>query len=278
MTLPPGVSGARRVGGGDINEAFRVVLADGREAFVKTRPRAAPGEYEAEAAGLRWLAQAGGVRTPEVLEISEEYLVLEWVQGGRLDSAGIEELGRGLALTHAAGAPAFGAPPGAGAAAGFGSLRLSNEPAADWPSFYSESRIAPLAAIAHDRGVLSEGAVEALSSICERMGSLTGPQEPPARLHGDLWSGNVYAGADGRPWLIDPSAYGGHREIDLAMLRLFGSPSERVFAAYAELSPPAEGWEERVELYQLLPLLVHALLFGGSYCAAAERVARRYAG
>ena len=88
----------------------------------------------------------------------------------------------------------------------------------------------------------------------------------------------MYAGADGRPWLIDPSAYGGHREIDLAMLRLFGSPSERVFAAYAELSPPAEGWEERVELYQLLPLFVHALLFGGSYCAAAERVARRYAG
>jgi fructosamine-3-kinase len=86
------------------------------------------------------------------------------------------------------------------------------------------------------------------------------------------------AGADGRPWLIDPSAYGGHREVDLAMLRLFGAPSERVFAAYDELAPPAPGWEERVELYQLLPLLVHALLFGGSYRSAAERVALRYAG
>ena len=278
VTLPPGVRDARRVGGGDINEAFRVVLADGGEAFVKTRASAAPGEYQAEAAGLAWLAQAGGVRTPAVLEIAREYLVLEWVEGGRLDAAGVEELGRGLAQTHAAGAPAFGAPPGAGAAAGFGSLRLSNERAADWPSFYAERRIEPLTAIARERGALSEKGIAALVRVCGRMTELTGPTEPPARLHGDLWSGNVFAGADGRPWLIDPSAYGGHREVDLAMLRLFGAPSERVFGAYAEVSPLSEGWEERVELYQLLPLLVHALLFGGSYCAAAEGVARRYSG
>jgi len=114
--------------------------------------------------------------------------------------------------------------------------------------------------------------------VCERIGDLTGPPEPPARLHGDLWSGNVMADADGRPWLIDPSSYGGHREVDLAMLRLFGAPSERVFDAYEEQAPLAEGWRERVDLYQLLPLLVHALLFGGSYRAAAERTAMRYAG
>jgi len=105
---------------------------------------------------------------------------------------------------------------------------------------------------------------------------LVGPAEPPARLHGDLWSGNVMADAEGRPWLIDPSAYGGHREVDLAMLRLFGAPSERVFAAYEEVAPLGDGWQERVELYQLLPLLVHALLFGGSYRSAAERVALCY--
>ncbi len=114
--------------------------------------------------------------------------------------------------------------------------------------------------------------------MCERVGELCGPPEPPARLHGDLWSGNVMADRHGRPLLIDPSAYGGHREVDLALLRLFGAPSERVFAAYEELTPLAYGWEERVELYQLLPLLVHALLFGGSYAGAVERVARRYAG
>lgn len=277
MTLPPGASDARRVGGGDINEAFHVVLADGSEAFVKTRPDAAPGEYAAEAAGLRWLAQPGALRTPRVLAVDDRYLALEWVSAGRLDAAGAEELGRGLAETHAAGADAFGAT-GPGALARFGSLGLPNDPAADWPTFYAERRLRPLARIARERQALPQSAIDAIERVCERLPELAGPPERPARLHGDLWSGNVMADADGRPWLIDPSAYGGHREVDLAMLRLFGAPSERVFAAYDELAPPAPGWEERVELYQLLPLLVHALLFGGSYRSAAERVALRYAG
>jgi len=109
------------------------------------------------------------------------------------------------------------------------------------------------------------------------MAELVGPPEPPARLHGDLWAGNVIGDEEGRPCLIDPSAFGGHREVDLAMLLLFGAPSERVLAAYEEAAPLADGWRERVELYQLLPLLVHAVLFGGSYGRSAERVALRYA-
>ncbi len=294
MTLPAGARDVRRVGGGDINEAFHVVLADGGEAFVKTRADAAPGEYAAEAAGLEWLAQPGALRTPRVLEVDERYLALEWIApspSGRLDAAGAEELGRGLAATHRAGARCFGAvgapaagvaggsgTAGAPTAAGFGSLRLSNEPAGDWPEFYAERRLRPLARLARERGALSRAGVDAVERVCERLGELCGPAEPPARLHGDLWSGNVMVGADGRAWLIDPSAYGGHREIDLAMLRLFGAPSQALFAAYEELAPLADGWRDRVELYQLLPLLVHALLFGGSYGGAAERVALRYAG
>ena len=112
--------------------------------------------------------------------------------------------------------------------------------------------------------------------VCERIDELCGQPEPPSRLHGDLWGGNVMGGADGRAWLIDPSCYGGHREVDLAMLRLFGAPSQRIFDAYEEAAPLAAGADERVELYQLAPLLVHAVLFGGSYGAAAERAARRY--
>ncbi|HYM56155.1 MAG TPA: fructosamine kinase family protein [Solirubrobacteraceae bacterium] len=278
MTLPPGASEVRPVGGGDINEAFHVVLADGREAFVKTRPDAAPGEYAAEAAGLRWLAEPGALRTPRVLDVDERYLELEWIPPGRLEQAGAEELGRGLATTHAAGAPGFGDPAGGAGSgsSGFGSLRLPNEPAADWPTFYAERRLRPLAAIARERRALSDAGIRAVERVCERLPELVGPAEPPARLHGDLWSGNVMADAEGRPWLIDPSAYGGHREVDLAMLRLFGAPSARLFAAYEEAAPLAGGWQERVELHQLLPLLVHALLFGGSYVAAAERVAVRY--
>jgi fructosamine-3-kinase len=277
--LPAGVSDVRRIGGGDINEAFRVVLADGSDAFVKTRAQSSPGEYAAEAAGLAWLAEPGALRTPRVLAVDEHYLALEWIEPGRLDDAGAEELGRGLAATHAAGAGGFGGIGGSGgdSPARFGSLGLGNEPTADWPSFYAERRLRPLAAIASERDALPASALAAVERVCERIGELCGPPEPPARLHGDLWSGNVMADRGGRPWLIDPSAYGGHREIDLAMLRLFGAPSERVYSAYQETAPLAEGWPERVELYQLLPLLVHALLFGGSYGAAAERVALRYA-
>jgi fructosamine-3-kinase len=305
VSLPPGATNARPVGGGDINEAWRVTLADGREAFVKTRADAAPGEYASEARGLGWLAEPGALRTPRVLGVRQDHLALEWIEPGRLHSAGAEELGRGLALTHIAGAPSFGAPdlvdipsgeshmvdhsgesgiagpdggaPGVGAG-GFGSLRLPNGPAPDWPAFYAERRLRPLARIARDRGALSDRGARTVESVCERLPALSGPAEPPARLHGDLWSGNVLADVDGRPWLIDPSAYGGHREVDLAMLRLFGAPPERLFAAYAEAAPLAVGWEERIELWQLLPLLVHAVLFGGSYRGAAERVARRYAG
>jgi fructosamine-3-kinase len=274
VTLPPGARGATRVGGGYINDAFRVVLADGSDAFVKTRADADPGEYVAEAAALAWLAQPGALRTPRVLGVDERYLALEWIEAGVLDEAGAEQLGRGLAATHAAGAPCFGSTePGR-----LGSVSLPNEPADTWPEFYAERRLRPLARQARERDALSAAALDAFERVCCRLDELCGPAEPPARLHGDLWSGNVMADTHGRPWLIDPSAYGGHREIDLAMLRLFGAPSERVFAAYAELTPLADGWRERVELYQLLPLLVHALLFGGSYARTVERAVRRYAG
>jgi len=285
VTLPAGARDARRVGGGDINEAYRVVLADGTDAFVKTRVDAAPGEYAAEAAGLQWLAEPGALRTPRVLDADERYLALEWIasspegepaRAGGLYTAGAEELGRGLALTHAAGAPCFGLE--SAAPARFSSLSLPNDPAPDWPTFYAERRLRPLVRLAGERGALSAGAIELVERVCGRLEEVCGPAESPARLHGDLWSGNVIADANARPWLIDPSAYGGHREVDLAMLRLFGAPSERVFAAYEDVAPLADGWRERVELYQLLPLLVHALLFGGSYGASVERVARRYVG
>ena len=229
-----------------------------------------------------------------MLEVAEDYLALEWIERGGLDRAGAEELGRGLAATHGAGRRCSACPPramrrrsghgcgGRGPATGayaarFGSLRLPNEPTVDWPSFYGERRLRPLARRAPESGALSSAGVQAVEAVCARMPELAGPPEPPARLHGDLWSGNVMADAEGHPWLIDPSAFGGHRELDLAMLRLFGGPSERIFSAYEEAHPLAEGWRERVELYQLSPLLVHAVLFGGSYRRAAEQVAFHYA-
>ncbi len=261
-----GVRSLRRAGGGDINEAYAAELEDGTRVFVKTRADAPPGEYAAEAAALAWLGEPGGLGVPEVVGVADELLALEWLdEGGAGDEA---ELGRGLATIHAAGAPAFG---GEGPLR-IGTIELPNDPVPDWPSFYAEHRLRPLI----PRAGLSPSGARAVEAVCDRLPGLAGPPEPPARLHGDLWSGNVLW-SGGRPYLIDPVAYGGHREVDLAMLRLFGAPGPRFLAAYEEVAPLAPGHEERVALWQLFPLLVHAVLFGGSYGASVERAARRYA-
>jgi fructosamine-3-kinase len=177
-------------------------------------------------------------------------------------------LGHGLARVHLAGAEAFG---GEGPLR-IGRLELPNGRLERWSDFYAQRRLLPLIGPAG----LGERGRRAVERLCGRLGDLAGPEEPPARLHGDLWAGNVLAGRDGRPWLIDPVAHGGHREVDLAMLELFGGPAIR--APYGEVAPLAAGWEDRVALWQLFPLLVHAALFGGSYAASAERIAVRYAG
>lgn len=276
------VRGGAQVGGGDLNDAFRVELDDGSAAFVKTSPGARPGGYDAEARGLGWLAEPEAIGVARVLAVVDpedpdhagpRLLALDWIEEGSLDAEGEEALGRGLARVHAAGAEDFGA----GAPLHLGPLSVPNEPTGSWPEFYAERRIRPLAREADARGALPDGCPRALDRVCERIEQLAGPPEPPARLHGDLWSGNVLAGADGRPHLIDPAAHGGHREVDLAMLRLFGGPSPRCFAAYEEVAPLAEGHAERVPLWQLFPLLVHAALFGGGYGASAARIAARLA-
>ncbi|HET8758100.1 MAG TPA: fructosamine kinase family protein [Solirubrobacteraceae bacterium] len=279
------VESLRRVGGGDINDAYVAELSGGGRAFVKTRADAPAGEYEAEAAALRWLGEPGGVGVPEVLGASGELLALEWLEEG---GAGDEdELGRGLAIVHQAGAESYGdavpsggarprgesAPGGAAAPLRIGRLALPNDPADGWPTFYAERRLRALIGPAR----LSGAGARAVEAVCDRIHDLAGPPEPPARLHGDLWSGNVLW-SGGRPYVIDPIAYGGHREVDLAMLQLFGSPGPRFFAAYEDVAPLADGWRDRVPLYQLFPLLVHAALFGGGYAASVERAARKYAG
>ena len=282
------VTGGSRASGGSINEAWALELAGGGRAFVKTRADAAPGEYATEAAGLRWLAQADAVALPGVLAVGDgdgpRFLALEWIDAGRLDArrrggararAGRAARRRRARLRRAAARRA-GAGRRARAAAHRRALAAQRPRAPTGRRSTPQRRLEPLVALCLERGTLSASGARAVERVCERIGDLAGPPEPPARLHGDLWGGNVLAGADGRARLIDPAAYGGHREVDLAMLRLFGAPSERVFAAYDEAAPLADGHRERVELWQLFPLLVHAALFGGSYGASVERAAVRY--
>jgi fructosamine-3-kinase len=261
-----GATDLRRVQGGDLNDAYRATFPDRTVAFVKTAADAEPGRYATEAAGLAWLAAAdGGPPVPRVLQVDERFLVLEWIEPGPAGPQAAEELGRGLAALHAAGAEAFGGgPPGP---LRLGAVQLPNDPHDTWAAFYAECRLRPLAA---------RLGLDVVSRVADRIDVLAGPPEPPARLHGDLWSGNVTHDRAGRPWLVDPSAHGGHREVDLAMLQLFGGPGEHCLAAYDEAFPFADGWRERVGLWQLLPLLVHAVLFGGGYADRAMAVARGY--
>ena len=271
-----GVERAEAVAGGDVNRALRAELDDGRTVFVKHRDGAPAGMYRAEADGLRWLAEAEAIRTPEVVAVADDaeprLLALEWIDRGARGAGHDEALGRGLAALHAAGAPCFGL-----AGDNFiADIPQPNEPLPTWAAFHAERRVLHLGRRAVDAGLLPPGAGEKLERLAARMHELCGPEEPPARLHGDLWSGNAIVDRAGSPVLVDPAVYGGHREVDLAMMRLFGGFSERVFAAYDEAFPLAPGHEERVALHQLTPLLVHVLLFGGGYVRQAMRAVERY--
>jgi fructosamine-3-kinase len=263
--------------GGDINDGYHVQLADGRKAFVKTHPRALPRMFECEAYGLCWLAEAGALRTPEVLAFSDEapaFLALEWIEPGAPAADHDEHLGRGLAALHRYGAPRFGLDHDNYIA----TLPQPNAKARaeSWPSFYAERRLEPQFARAVDAGLFGKAARAQFTMLLARLPALCGPGEPPSRLHGDLWSGNAITDERGAPVLIDPAVYAGHREIDLAMMQLFGGFGPRCFSAYDEVYPRAPGHEARVDVYQLYPLLVHVNLFGGSYVARVERILARH--
>jgi fructosamine-3-kinase len=272
------VSRASAAGGGDINQTFTATLRDGRSVFVKTHPAPPSGMYVCEARGLAWLGQAEALRVPRVLlacdadELGPACLVLEQIQTGKPAPQFDEALGQGLAALHRAGAERFGLDH----ANYIALLAQDNAPRASWARFYAECRIAPQVALAQRLGHFDRALARRFEALCDKLESLVGPEEAPSRLHGDLWSGNLLCDAQGMPCLIDPAVYGGHREIDLAMMRLFGGFAERSFAAYDAAFPLAPGHRERVALYQMYPLLVHVNLFGGQYVGQVERLLSRW--
>lgn len=246
------------------------------ETIVKRCPDAPAGFFEAEAAGLAWLAAAGGVRTVGVAAVSPGRIELERVDEGSADPVAATAFGSALARTHAAGARAFGSPPdGWDGPLFIGRRPLPAAAESTWGAFYARDRVLPYLEIAEDVGntTAAEGRLVRQTLSAVAAGAFD-DHEPPARIHGDLWNGNVLWSPDGVV-LIDPAAHGGHRETDLAMLALFGCPFlEEVLAAYDRAAPLRPGWRERVPLHQLHPLAVHAAGHGRGYGLALADAAQ----
>lgn len=250
----------------------RARLDDGREVFVKAADDDCGSVFLTEAAGLAWLADGDpAAPLPAVLAADEKTLILPWMAIRAPAPVAAERFGRELAGIHSRSPATYGAPwPGWIADQSLDNTE-STEP---WPTWYAECRLRPF---------LRRGAVylepderRQVERVIDNIDDFAGPPEPPSRIHGDLWPGNVLW-TDGRAIVVDPAAHGGHRETDLAMLGLFGGIPcrDRILAAYNEVSPLAEGWRDRIALHQLHNLLVHLALFGGSYRAAViESVSR----
>jgi len=249
--------------------------------FTKRYPGAPPDFFAVEAAGLAWLRAAGGraARVVAVREVGPDFIVVERVTTARPTATAADEFGQALAATHAAGADAFGQPPPGWTGDGYiGRQPLTLRPTRTWGAFYAEQRLLPYARRARDLGTLSRSGLILVERVCERL--LAGEFDdggPAARIHGDLWSGNVMFTTAGVV-LIDPAAHGGHALADLGMLSLFGAPHlARIMASYAEAAGLDAGWRDLIGLHQLQPLLVHAVSHGGAYGIQAEHTARPYA-
>lgn len=251
-----------------------VTLQDGTKAFRKALPGAPEGFFAFEAAGLRTLGELGA-RVPRVHEVTEEHLVIELVEAKTSQRIAAPEytFGQELAQLHLAGRAAADSHQMFGSLAGLsrgylGGAAIDLRPAPTLFESLVENRVVPLTKQAVTAGLLDHKALGMAESITAEH---LGVDEPPTVVHGDLWAGNRMVDASGASWLIDPSCHWGHREQDIAMMQLFGGFGAAVLDGYNAVFPLAQRWRERVPTFQLVPLLVHVLLFGGGYAAATLR-------
>lgn len=264
------------VGGGDINEAFKASDNQGEHFFIKSHPNPPPGFFQQEAYGLSLLAQANCVAVPKVISLVDraelKCLILEWITPGRATARTPVDFGERLAQLHQTHGSTFGLDHDNY----IGTLPQPNDHQVTWAQFYGEQRLRPQLRLADERRLLPSSLKANADALLMRLDELVGPAEPPTLIHGDLWGGNRLIDHNGGSWLIDPAAYYGHREVDLAMMRLFGGFDPRTFEVYDAVYPLSEGWHERIELYQLYPMLVHLNLFGSTYLNSVKRIIDRY--
>ncbi len=259
--------------GGCINRAYRVHTASGRTLFLKVNDRAPQDMFAREAEGLQALRVPGGPTVPEPYLWGETFLLMEDLRPARRRPDYWEAFGRALARVHQQVGPAFG----------FhhdnylGSTPQPNPWTQDGYTFFGEHRLLYQARMAWERGLLPREDLKRVERLVQRLPEWVPPQ-PPSLLHGDLWSGNALTDARGGPAMVDPAAYYGWAEADLAMTALFGGFPETFYRAYQEVRPLEPGWRERFSLYNLYHLLNHLNLFGTGYLPETQATLRRWVG
>ncbi len=264
-----------KLSGGSINEAVKVTTSCG-EFFLKYNiADKYPSMFDKEFKGIEILANTNAVTVPKVLVsgISEpySYLLMEYEQPARQTNDYWEVFAKQLAALHGNQSDLFGLDHDNY----IGSLFQSNKTSNDLVYFLVNERFEPLIRIAKDNRQLSTSDIHYFERIFNKLEYLI-PKEKPTLIHGDLWSGNIIVNKQGRPVLIDPAIYYGHREMDIAMTRLFGGFPEKFYSVYNDYYPLIKGWEQRIEINQLYPLLVHVILFGESYVSQVRNIIKKY--
>lgn len=264
-----------QVHGGDINEAW-CLFTSAEKYFLKVNDRNRyPAMFEKEAIGLDMLRQYCPLIIPKVIKAGErgelQYLVLEWLEKGAPQKNIWERFGEGLAMMHKMPQAYFGL----NEDNYIGSLAQINTSHKEWHSFHSECRIMPLVKRLFDTGDYSSADFKDANAFCNNLRDIF-PSEPPSLLHGDLWGGNYLITSTGYAAIFDPAVYFGHREMDIGMTRLFGGFDPRFYRAYDEVYPLAKGWEKRLAVTQLYPLLVHAVLFRGHYISKSKEIIKQF--
>jgi fructosamine-3-kinase len=262
--------------GGSINEGFLLQCSNNMRFFLKRNEHPFANDiFLKECKGLQTLESIEEVHVPKVLfhDVFSEaaYIVMEFIPTKTPALAHWEHLGRSIAQLHRQQNTAFGLEEDNFIA----TLPQYNTPDASWSEFYMTQRLEPLARQALDENKMSKELYERFQKFYLRLSDLL-PSELPALLHGDLWSGNQLCGENEQAYLIDPAIYYGHREMDIAMTRLFGGFHDKFYSAYHEQFPLTPGWEKRTEIHQLYPLLVHTVMFGNPYPRMIAGILRKW--
>lgn len=269
------ITASRQVFGGDINTTYIITANDNRYFIKCNNQPAAPDMFQKEYNGLQLLKEKSNLQIPEPSVCGQfnntAYLMMECLEEASFTSKAWQALGEGIARMHKETQPQFGL----NEDNYIGSLSQRNQPTDTWAEFYAEQRILPLIRKAFDAALCTKEDVKETEVLCSKLSSLF-PDEPPALLHGDLWSGNVMACANDKAAIYDPAVYYGHREMDIAMTLLFGGFDSAFYHHYNEIYPLQNGWKQRAALCQLYPLLVHLNLFGRSYYSRVKDVLNRY--